>query len=57
MAEQTDQKERLVSLLITIRIDAIPASQVQAIEEEAFRVGDEFGAQVDINKGAARNVV
>jgi len=54
MAENNQVNDRLVSLLITIRIDSIPASQVAQIEDEAFRVGDEFGAQVDINKGAAR---
>lgn len=56
MPENNKPVDREVSLIITIRINSIPSSQVAQIEEEAFRVGDEYGAQVDINKGVARPV-
>lgn len=52
--EKTNPEERRVSVVITIRIDAIPLSEVAEIEKQAFDVGDEWGAVVNVNKGAAR---
>lgn len=54
MADDKQPEERRVSITITIRIESVPASEVAALEEQAFQVGDEWGAQVDINKGAPR---
>ena len=56
MADVKPTEERKVSITITIRIDNVPASEVAALEEQAFQVGDEWGAQVDINKGAPRGL-
>lgn len=54
MAGEDQNKERLVSMVITIRIDAIPLSEAQRIEAEALAVGDEWGAQTEIMKGDPR---
>lgn len=51
---EQEQSERNVSLIISIRIDSVPLSEVAALEAQAFDLGDEWGAQVDINKGAPR---
>jgi len=56
MATSTDQKEREYSLTITIRIDKMPASEIATLEEQASQLGDEWGAVVDINKGAPRSL-
>lgn len=56
MADKSQTDERMVSMIITIRIDSIPLSEAQKIEEEALRVGDEWGADTDINKGAPRGL-
>lgn len=50
----SENDDRKVSVIITIRIDSIPLSEVAAIEKQAFDVGDEWGAVVNVNKGAAR---
>ena len=52
--ETTKPADRPVSVIITIRIDSIPLSEVAEIEKQAFDVGDEWGAVVNVNKGAAR---
>lgn len=56
MADNKTVDERRYSLTIVIRIDALPASEIAKLEEEASQLGDEWGAQVDINKGAPREV-
>lgn len=56
MTDEQGKTERMVSVLITIRIDSVPLSAIADLEEEAFKVGDEWGASVDINKGQPRNV-
>ena len=56
MEEEQKKDERMVSVLITIRIDSVPLSAVADLEKQAFDVGDEWGASVDINKGQPRNV-
>lgn len=47
-------KEREYSLTITIRIERLPASEIVRLEEEASRLGDEWGATTDINKSSPR---
>lgn len=55
MADKT-QDERMVSIVITIMIDSVPNSQVGALEEQAFQVGDEYGARVNVSKSEPRGV-
>jgi hypothetical protein len=52
--EQNAQQERRVSLIITIRLDSVPVSEVARLEEEAMSLGDEYGAQTDIIKSNPR---
>lgn len=54
MANDEVKPERNVSLVITIVIDSVPASEVAGLEEEAFQLGDEWGARVNINKAEPR---
>ena len=56
MATDKLQVEREYSLTITIRIDKLPASEIAQLEEQASQLGDEWGAVVDINKGAPRGL-
>lgn len=57
MATNEPVTEREYSLTITIRIDRLPASEIAKLEEEASQLGDEWGAQVDINKGSPRGAL
>lgn len=51
---ETNPIERMVSVVITIVIDSVPNSQVAPLEEQAFQVGDEWGARVNVQKGEPR---
>lgn len=54
MAETKEQPERKVSLVITIVIDSVPISEVGDLEEQAFQIGDEWQARVNVNKSEPR---
>jgi hypothetical protein len=55
MADTIQQEqERKVNLVITIRLDNVPVSDVARLEEEAMSLGDEYGAQTDIIKSNPR---
>ncbi len=56
MAEEQKQPERRVSLVITIVIDSVPVSEVSDLEEQAFQLGDEWQARVNINKAEPRPI-
>ena len=57
MAEQEVQPKRMVSMVITIILDAVPNDETPALEEQALQVGDEWGARVNISKAEARGVL
>jgi hypothetical protein len=48
---------RKVSLVITIVIDSVPSDEVAALEEQAFQIGDEWGARVNVSKAEPRGQI
>lgn len=56
MAEQKAEQSRMVQLVINIVIDAVPLDAVNALKEQAYQLGDEWGARVNVNETPTRTV-
>lgn len=54
MATEKDVPARSVQLIINIVIDSVPADEVAALKEQAYQLGDEWGARVNVNETPAR---